>query len=186
MARRRLLEWETAAATERRLGGDLGTFLRILWLSPALALTLFVILCFLPPRRVLVRPPLLAAWFVSPFVAFWVSKPPPVEERELTDQERQLLRRLARKTWGFFETFVTEEDNWLPPDNYQEDPKAAVAHRTSPTNMGLYLVSSLGGPRLRLSQLSAPCSTRLEKTFATFDRWSARTATSTTGTKRRR
>ena len=168
VARRRLLEWETAAAAERRLGGDLGTFLRILWVSPTLALTLFVILCFCRHDALWSALPLLAAWFVSPFVAFWVSKPPPVEERELTDLERRLLRRLARKTWGFFETFVTEEDNWLPPDNYQEDPKAAVAHRTSPTNMGLYLVSSAVAHDF--GYLSFPSLlTRIEKTFATFD-----------------
>jgi cyclic beta-1,2-glucan synthetase len=53
------------------------------------------------------------------------------------------LRKLSRKTWAFFETFVGPEDNWLPPDNYQEPPVAAVAHRTSPTNMGLALLANL-------------------------------------------
>ena len=184
-ARRRLLEWETAASAERRLGGDLRTFLRVLWFSPILALVLTAILvtvaAWSPDLTVMAwspdhaitalwaAAPLLLAWFVSPLLAYWVSKPPPVEEPELTDQERRLLRRLARKTWSFFETFVTEEDNWLPPDNYQEDPKAAVAHRTSPTNMGLYLVSSLAAHDF--GYLSFPALLgRLEKTFATFDR----------------
>src|SRR5665647_3482146 len=53
------------------------------------------------------------------------------------------LRKLARKTWAFFETFVGPEDHWLPPDNYQEYRGAAVAHRTSPTNMGLALLANL-------------------------------------------
>ena len=51
------------------------------------------------------------------------------------------LRLIARRTWRFFETFVTAEDHMLPPDNFQEDPKPVVAHRTSPTNLGLYLLS---------------------------------------------
>jgi len=169
VGKRRMLEWETAAAAERRLGGDFRTFLRVLWLSPVLGLALALILFTFRLNALTAAAPLLIAWLVSPFVAFWVSKPPPVEERELTDPERRLLRRLARKTWGFFETFVTEEDNWLPPDNYQEDPKAAVAHRTSPTNMGLYLISSLAGHDF--GYLSFPALLGLlEKTFATFDR----------------
>ncbi len=170
VGRHRLLEWETAAAAERRLGGDLGTFLRILWLPPVPGGSrLAVILGFFRRDALGAAAPLLVAWFACPFVAFWVSKPPPVEEPELNEQERRLLRRLARKTWSFFETFVTEDDNWLPPDNYQEDPKAAVAHRTSPTNMGLYLVSSLAAHDF--GYLSYPAFLgRLEKTFTTFDR----------------
>src|SRR5690606_31354941 len=49
----------------------------------------------------------------------------------------------ARKTWSFFQEFVTEKENWLPPDNFQEHPEAIVAHRTSPTNMGLSLLANL-------------------------------------------
>ena len=64
---------------------------------------------------------------------------------------RQALRLIARRTWRFFETFVTAADNMLPPDNFQEDPAPALAHRTSPTNLGLYLLVRGGGARLRLA-----------------------------------
>src|SRR5437016_6556628 len=53
------------------------------------------------------------------------------------------LRNLSRRTWAFFETFVGPEDHWLPPDNFQEHPAGAIAHRTSPTNMGLALLANL-------------------------------------------
>ena len=59
----------------------------------------------------------------------------------MTNADAQALRRAARRTWRFFETFVTPADNMLPPDNFQDDPAPAVAHRTSPTNIGLYLLS---------------------------------------------
>ena len=59
----------------------------------------------------------------------------------MSDADAQALRLTARRTWRFFETFVTPADNMLPPDNFQEDPSPAVAHRTSPTNIGLYLLS---------------------------------------------
>ena len=64
-------------------------------------------------------------------------------EARLTAEQTLFLRTLARKTWAFFETFVGAEDHWLPPDNFQEHPAAAVAHRTSPTNMGLALLANL-------------------------------------------
>src|SRR5262249_18312104 len=79
------------------------------------------------------------------------------------------LRRVARQTWDFFEQFVGPPDHWLPPDNYQEDPKGAVAHRTSPTNMGLYLVSTLAAHDLGYLSLSALLD-RLEKSFDTLER----------------
>ena len=55
----------------------------------------------------------------------------------------KFLRRLARKTWGFFETYVNAEENWLPPDNVQQKSGVVIAHRTSPTNMGLALLADL-------------------------------------------
>ena len=68
------------------------------------------------------------------------------------DADAQALRLIARRTWRFFETFVTPADNMLPPDNFQEDPQPVVAHRTSPTNIGLYLLSAVARPRLRLGR----------------------------------
>ena len=61
----------------------------------------------------------------------------------MTAAETHFLRAVARKTWAFFERFVGPKDHWLPPDNVQEHPAAAIAHRTSPTNMGLSLLANL-------------------------------------------
>ncbi len=86
--------------------------------------------------------PFAALWLASPAVARLVSLPAAAASRRpLTDADAQALRRTARSTWRFFETFVTPADNMLPPDNFQDDPTPAVAHRTSPTNIGLYLLS---------------------------------------------
>lgn len=62
----------------------------------------------------------------------------------MSQEEMEELRLIARKTWRFFEDFVTESQNYLPPDNFQEDPPNGIAERTSPTNIGLYLVSVVG------------------------------------------
>src|SRR4029450_5293101 len=69
--------------------------------------------------------------------------PPPAPPWRLTADGRQITLTAARRSWRFFETFVTAEDNWLPPDNFQDDPRPVVAHRTSPTNMGVYLLSAV-------------------------------------------
>jgi cyclic beta-1,2-glucan synthetase len=75
-------------------------------------------------------------------MARWISRPSPVPFLPpISGADAQALRLIARRTWRFFETFVTAEDHMLPPDNFQEEPLPVVAHRTSPTNLGLYLLS---------------------------------------------
>jgi cyclic beta-1,2-glucan synthetase len=81
-------------------------------------------------------------WIISPLIAYWVSKLRPLELKLLSAEDTKFARLIARRTWRFFETFVGAEDNWLPPDNFQEDPKPLVAHRTSPTNIGLLLLAT--------------------------------------------
>ena len=84
-----------------------------------------------------------AVWALSPYVAYRTSMPKKRQIPALSQEQIWKLRFIARKTWRFFEDFVGPDDNWLPPDNYQEEPPVGVAHRTSPTNIGLYLTSVL-------------------------------------------
>jgi cyclic beta-1,2-glucan synthetase len=87
--------------------------------------------------------PILLLWLASPAIAWWLSRPLVRREAHLSLDQVQFLGTVARKTWAFFETFVGPDDHWLPPDNYQEHPVPVVAHRTSPTNMGLSLLANL-------------------------------------------
>ena len=88
--------------------------------------------------------PFALAWAVAPAVARFISllrvaRP----AAPLSDDQARALRLIARQTWRYFETFVTADENFLPPDNFQETPKPAIATRTSPTNIGLYLLSTV-------------------------------------------
>src|SRR5262249_37933397 len=107
VTRRHLLEWETAAVTERRLGTDF----RSAWLNvrtPSISAALATLLVLtIRPASLPAAAAILLAWLAAPLVAFWVSRPTRTRELQLTADERAYLRRLARKTWAFFETFVT-------------------------------------------------------------------------------
>src|SRR4029077_12720591 len=87
--------------------------------------------------------PILLLWGAAPAIAWWLSRPLPRRSARLSADQSQFLRKLARRTWAYFETYVGPDDQWLPPDNVQEQPAARVAHRTSPTNMGLALLANL-------------------------------------------
>ena len=84
-----------------------------------------------------------AAWLAGPLVAWWISQPYRRPEASLPNVHHRQVRRWARQTWHYFETFMNEHEHWLPPDNVQEHPRAIVATRTSPTNIGLGLLSGL-------------------------------------------
>ncbi len=147
VSRRHLLEWVPAAqaALEERL--DLVGFYRRMVSAVLLGLLAVVVAVVAgPDGGGLGGWPLALAfaalWWASPAVARWASRSPPVAEgQSISEADVVILRRTARRTWRFFETFVTQADHMLPPDNFQEDPLPVIAHRTSPTNLGLYLLS---------------------------------------------
>ena len=95
------------------------------------------------PVALAIAGPILLLWGASPAIAWWVSRPLARRSAQLTVDQTHFLRKLARKTWAYFETYVGPDDHWLPPDNVQEHPAVKVAHRTSPTNMGLALLANL-------------------------------------------
>ena len=114
--------------------------------------------------------PFAALWIASPAIARWTSRSPVVAgELSMSHGDAQALRLIARRTWRFFETFVTPADQMLPPDNFQEDPAPALAHRTSPTNLGLYLLSVVSARDLGWTG-TIEAVERLETTLSTMNR----------------
>ncbi len=166
--RRNLLEWMTVSDAERRSNGGARKLGRMaIGASIAIAATAVVALVA-SPRALPFALPLLLAWALAPLVIERIGRPLPSRERPLSVADRLLLRRIARKTWRFFDTFVTAADHWLPPDNYQEAPKAQLAHRTSPTNIGLYLLGVVAARDFGYVTLRELCE-RLESTLTTID-----------------
>jgi cyclic beta-1,2-glucan synthetase len=143
VTRRHLLEWVTAAEAEQDVGRAPTAFWRTMGPSTAIAVLSIAAGSATHPERFAVAAVFAAIWLAGPTVAWWVSEPTATEHAVLTAKQQRALRRSARKTWRFFETFITAEGHYLAPDNFQEDPKGQVAWRTSPTNLGLQLLSCL-------------------------------------------
>jgi cyclic beta-1,2-glucan synthetase len=166
--RRHLLEWVTAAQTSDDSRFDLRTLGWQITASLGSAGVVAVLFYSLGLRSWPIAAPLVFLWALSPLVARWASLPPlATGHLSVTPADALALRLVARRTWRFFEKFVTAEDNMLPPDNFQEDPKPVIAHRTSPTNLGLYLLSVVAARDFGwLGTLGT--LERLEGTFATM------------------
>jgi cyclic beta-1,2-glucan synthetase len=171
ITRKHLLQWTSAANTAFGLGRRSPRALmwsEMIW-SPILALATAALVACARPSSLVVAAPFVALWFVAPEIARWVSRTSISGERPLRQDERRKLRLLARRTWRFFDVFVGPHDQWLPIDNYQEDPAEQTAHRTSPTNIGLMLLSTLAA--YDLGYLSpSELSLRIRSAFESIDR----------------
>ncbi len=144
---RRLLEWNASSEVDRALDQrnrtDLVASYRAMAIAPVVAIGAWIAMLLVHPVTLETAGPILLLWVASPAIAWWISRPLPRRSAKLTAEQSSFLRALARKTWGWFETYVGAEDHWLPPDNVQEHPQVKIAHRTSPTNMGLALLANL-------------------------------------------
>ena len=146
VSHRRLLEWQTSAeASASGRDGDRRSRsnLRRMAVAPATALITFAGLTVERPEALVAALPVLLLWAAVPAIIWWLNQPLARRQSTISDAEALQLRMLARRTWAFFETFVGPADHHLPPDNVQEHPVERIAHRTSPTNIGLSLLATL-------------------------------------------
>ena len=138
--RRGLLLWHTNSSARRNARHTLVDFVSEMWIAPVVMMLAALTLSGV---ELLLSAPVLLLWLVSPAIAWWISLPLVSPVADLSAEQRSFLRLAARRTWRFFADFVGPEDNWLPPDNFQEYPVAVIASRTSPTNIGMSLLSYL-------------------------------------------
>lgn len=143
ISRRKLLEWNPSGNAAANIPKSIWATYRVMWFEPLLATGLLIYFLYYPSLALIIEVPLLMMWMIAPAIEWWISLPYSKPEVSITNRQTIFLQKLSRKIWSFFEQFVTEEDNWLPPDNYQENPEPRIAHRTSPTNIGIALLSNL-------------------------------------------
>jgi cyclic beta-1,2-glucan synthetase len=140
---KKLLEWTPSATASRQSKISIWFISRKMWIGPVLAFLCLILFLNSNSPAFFVSIPILILWFVSPSIAWRLSLAEKEETPDLNETQKVFLHKSARKTWSFFEQFVNEGENWLPPDNFQQHPNPVIAHRTSPTNIGLSLLANL-------------------------------------------
>ena len=165
ITKKNLLEWVTAADMELALKNNLLSYYRRMWFSPVFGAG---ILCAYG-KGYFWGIAAFALWLLAPWLAYYISKPVSARENALSSESLNELRLLARKTWCYFDEFAGREENYLPADNYQEEPFKGAAHRTSPTNIGLLLVSNLAARDMGYIN-TIDMLERIEKTINTIDK----------------
>jgi cyclic beta-1,2-glucan synthetase len=181
VSRRNLLQWVTAAQAHLRFRLTLLGAYRRMGGAVAIAAAGGLLVAYCRPDNGWISAPFLILWVISPAAAVWISVSPLVAGRlAVSESDGIALRLVARRTWRYFEIFVSGNEHMLPPDNFQEDPRPVVAHRTSPTNMGLYLLSAVSardfgwsGTRDFIERMEATLATmsRLDKFRGHFYNW---------------
>nr|WP_255702015.1 glucoamylase family protein [Bordetella sp. LUAb4] len=167
VSRRHLLEWTTAAQSAGTLRSGVAGAYRAMWQGVGLGMVVTVGVLLLRPANWMLVLPFALSWLAAPALAWWVSRPRARPSRlRISPATALSLRRTARRTWRYFETFVTADDHMLPPDNFQETPRPALARRTSPTNIGMYLLSVVAARDLGWLGTGRAVS-RIEETLAT-------------------
>jgi cellobiose phosphorylase len=164
-----LLEWVTAAEAEKNLKNDLKSYLVRMRSAAFISLLVLLLVGFVKPQNLPYAVFFAALWGASPAIAYRISSDVKDEEDALTGEEVDELRRIARKTWAYYEDFAGPENNYLPPDNFQVNPPNGVAHRTSPTNIGFLLLSILSARDFGYIS-TIDMLERIEKTISTMER----------------
>ncbi|MDD9328855.1 MAG: hypothetical protein PV353_00185, partial [Bartonella sp.] len=136
-----LLEWKTSA-TMKSIPNSLSFYIITMWPAVFIGIIAIGLPLFFHNSTILIALPFGLLWFFSPLIAWIVSKPITFQDvLDISSADKKTLRSIARRTWLYYATFVDAQNNYLPPDNFQEEPEPLVARRTSPTNIGVYLLS---------------------------------------------
>lgn len=143
VSRRHLTQWVSHTPDSNQANPSVARFYQSMWLNIAAGVMLIILSGQLAPQLLVIALPVTIVWWLAPLLMSWLSRQPVRMTFSPNQTQKQLLRMTSRKIWAFFETFATEKEHWLPPDNYQEIPQPTVAHRTSPTNIGLSLMANL-------------------------------------------
>jgi cyclic beta-1,2-glucan synthetase len=143
VSHRHLLQWTTAASAQAQAKSTLADVTRQHWREPLVAVLLLFMLLLGPQPLSKLGMVLCILWGAAPLWTWWVSRVSPLsKDEQLPLADQTYLQGVARDTWRLFERCVGPDDKYLPPDNLQVLPHDLVAHRTSPTNIGMYLLSA--------------------------------------------
>jgi len=143
VSHRNLSQWASFEQSPARGKISPVQFYLAMWLNVVAGVALISLTAWQSPMLLIFALPIGVVWCLAPLLLSWLSREPVRHAPSLNAAQKRLLRQSSREIWAFFETFATAKENWLPPDNFQEIPQPVIAHRTSPTNIGLSLMANL-------------------------------------------
>ncbi len=173
ITKKKMLEWVTSDDAEKMQSSSLKSYLSSMGLSSLMGLPIAGLALIFKPENLMVSLIFVVIWGGAPFIAYYISKGKDTTVEVLGEAELKELSQIARKTWRYFEEFANKKNNYLAPDNYQEEPYRGVAYRTSPTNIGLGLLATLTARDLGYIGIEGVL-TQLERTMksiAQMEKW---------------
>ncbi|MFZ7134368.1 MAG: GH36-type glycosyl hydrolase domain-containing protein [Eubacteriales bacterium] len=168
ISQKNLLEWVTAAEAEKALSNNLKGYMKRMRISYWISLGFLIFTTLVRPQFILLGILFSMSWVMGPYMAYRISQEASNRVPVLGDEEQRYLMKVARKTWAYFGVCVNDENHYLPPDNYQEFNTKGIAHRTSPTNIGLYLLSVTTARDFGFITVEETVN-RIEKTLKTIE-----------------
>ncbi|WP_291706601.1 glucoamylase family protein [Clostridium sp.] len=143
ISKKNLLQWKTSEKVESSVENTYSWYYKKMWINVLMSALILILSFFNSYEIVIVTIPIAILWALSPFIACKISKEEIIVKDRLEIEDEDFLRELSRRIFAYYEDFVNEENNYLAPDNYQEKPYKGVAYRTSPTNIGMGLISNI-------------------------------------------
>ncbi|MFZ7120805.1 MAG: GH36-type glycosyl hydrolase domain-containing protein [Eubacteriaceae bacterium] len=173
ISKENLVVWVTAADAEKKLDNSLVSYFRKMKSSIIISSIIIILTYYFAPHNFFYAALLGMIWCNGPLIAFHISKEKVEVEESIDEKSMAYLKKIARKTWAYYEDFVSDDNNFLPPDNFQIFNSKGIANRTSPTNIGIYLISILSARDLGYITTSEMIN-RINKTINTvgkMDKW---------------
>lgn len=144
VSKKHMLEWVTAEEAEKMAKKDIKSY--YINMAPNIILgilgILYIFINAKNPFSALIFV-ISLLWLIAPAIMCYISKEIVVNNKKelLVDKDKQYVLEVGKRTWQFFKDYLVKENNYLPPDNYQEDRKPKAIKRTSSTNIGLALLA---------------------------------------------
>ncbi len=163
ISKKHLLEWTTAEEAENTSKTDLLSYIKYMSVQIIFALAILLL------TKNIILSIISIIWIIAPYFMWYISKENKEEVKNISKQNKEYILELGKETWNYFKTYINEENNYLPPDNYQEDRAQKIVYRTSSTNIGLGLLSVASACDLQYIKLEDAINL-LEKMIETIEK----------------
>ena len=170
ISKRKLLEWVTSEEAEKNSNTDIVSYYKLMfinWISGSIisGISIYFLNIWWTLLGIL--------WVITPWIMCDISKEKIVKKKRLNKEQEKYIKDVALKTFNYFKDNIIEENNYLIPDNYQEDRKQKYVDRTSSTNIGLSLLAVISGIDLEFISLKDGISllSKMIKTIDELEKW---------------